>query len=96
MNCLLHTPREDLPEILKDLQRILRDDGLFYWGQYGGVEQAGVYEDDHYRPKRFYSFLTDNQLKVVAKECFAIHAFKTIELEEEEDFHFQSLILRKP
>jgi SAM-dependent methyltransferase len=95
MNCLLHAPDENLPSILSIIHQVLRVDGLFYWGQYGGVEQAGVYEDDHYRPKRFYSFLTDNRMKEMAQEYFSIHAFKTIELEEEEDFHFQSLILRK-
>jgi hypothetical protein len=29
------------------------------------------------------------------QEFFGIVSFKVIELEEEEDFHFQSLILRK-
>jgi SAM-dependent methyltransferase len=95
MNCLLHVPRENLSQALEEIDRVLRMKGLFYWGQYGGVEQAGIYEGDHYRPKRFFSFIRDDQLQETAKEYFEIYSFKTIELETEENFHFQALALRK-
>jgi SAM-dependent methyltransferase len=95
MNCLFHVPRENLSRALQEIYRVLRVKGLFYWGQYGGVEQAGVYEEDHYRPKRFFSFLRDDQLKKTAEGYFKIYSFKTIELETEENFHFQVLTLRK-
>jgi ubiquinone/menaquinone biosynthesis C-methylase UbiE len=96
MNCLLHVPPEDLPSILVNLHRILENGGLFYWGQYGGITQAGTYDDDHYEPKRYFSFLTDNQLKQVAGDCFQILTFKRIEFESEENLHFQAMVLRKP
>jgi SAM-dependent methyltransferase len=95
MNCLLHVPKENLPQALKEIQRILRKNGIFYWGQYGGVEKDGVYEGDHYVPKRYFSFVTDEWLRTLVRELFDVVSFRTIELEEEEDFHFQSLILRK-
>ena len=95
MNCLLHVPRGTLPKILSNLQGLLEKNGLFYWGQYGGVEQEGTYEDDHYRPKRFFSFISDDQLKAVVQEYFEIVEFKKIKLGEEDDFHFQALVLRK-
>jgi SAM-dependent methyltransferase len=95
MNCLLHVPKDYLPQALKEIHRVLRRKGLFYWGQYGGVDRDGVYEGDHYEPKRYFSFLTDELLMIMAQENFEVVVFKTIELEEEEDFHFQSLVLRK-
>jgi SAM-dependent methyltransferase len=95
MNCLLHVPKEYLPQALEEIHRILRREGLFYWGQYGGVHKDGVYEGDHYKPKRYFSFLTDELLMILTQELFDVVSFKTIELEEEEDFHFQSLVLRK-
>jgi hypothetical protein len=73
----------------------LRQKGLFYLGQYGGVEQDGVYEGDHYEPKRYFSFVSDEMILDLVMEFFEIINFKIIELDEEEDFHFQSLILRK-
>jgi SAM-dependent methyltransferase len=95
MNCLLHVPKEDLPQALHQIHHLLRKNGIFYWGQYGGIEQDGIYEGDHYEPKRYFSFLTDELIMKLAQELFEVVSFKAIELEEEEDFHFQSLVLRK-
>jgi SAM-dependent methyltransferase len=95
MNCLLHVPKENLPQVLEKIHGLLRRNGLFYWGQYGGVERDGIYDGDHYEPKRYFSFITDEFLMMQAQELFEVVFFKRIELEREEDFHFQSLVLRK-
>jgi SAM-dependent methyltransferase len=95
MNCLLHVPQSDLPLTLKGIHGLLRKNGLFYWGQYGGVEQDGIYEGDHYEPKRYFSFITDEKITELVQELFQVVSFKTIELEEEENFHFQSMTVRK-
>ncbi|OGO20999.1 MAG: hypothetical protein A2Z14_12585 [Chloroflexi bacterium RBG_16_48_8] len=95
MNCLLHVPKEDLPQVLEGIYELLRKKGLFYLGQYGGVGLDGKYEGDHYRPKRYFSFITDELLMALAQDMFQVVSFKTIELEEEVKFHFQSLVLRK-
>lgn len=42
MNCLLHVPRSDLPSVLEDIRRVLQPGGLFYWGQYGGIDREGI------------------------------------------------------
>ena len=94
MNCLLHVPRSDLPAVLAIIQKLLGDNGLFYWGQYGGPEQAGVSEEDHYEPKRYYSLLTDDQLKSISEQYFEMVSFKAIDIEDGE-MHFQALVLRK-
>ena len=95
MNCLLHVPKEDLPQVLEVIYGLTRIKGLFYWGQYGGVERDGIYDGDHYEPKRYFSFLSDELLMILASELFEVVSFKKIELEEEADFYFQSLVLRK-
>ena len=93
MNCLLHVPRRDLAHVLATIRDLLRPGGLFYWGQYGGIEQEGVYEDDHHTLKRFFSFLTDEQVKDYATPYFEVHSFNIIDLEDDE-MHFQGMVLR--
>lgn len=93
MNCLLHMPRRDLPQALAAIRELLQPKGFFYWGQYGGIEQEGVYTDDHYTPKRFFSFLTDEQVKDYASLYFELVSFNRIELEADE-IHYQGMILR--
>ena len=93
MNCLLHVPRCDLPQVLKAISQLLLPNGLFYWGQYGGIEQEGVYDEDHYSPKRFFSFLTDEQFKDYAARYFELFSFNRIDLEGDE-MHYHRMILR--
>jgi SAM-dependent methyltransferase len=95
LNCLIHVPQDDLPRVLWALRAPLRFGGLAYLGSYGSKSQAGVWPGDHYRPKRFFSFLSDEQIKEVTTRFFELVAFKRIPLEEEPQFHFQSLILRR-
>jgi ubiquinone/menaquinone biosynthesis C-methylase UbiE len=94
MNCLLHVPQDELSSVLLNVHRLLLDGGLFYWGQYGGIEKVGINPEDHYEPKRFYSLLTDERMLFWAKKFFSLEQFKKIPVDEEE-LHFQSLILRK-
>lgn len=95
MNCLLHVPKVDLPQVFGEIYQILKPAGLFYLGQYGGVEQAGVYSEDHYRPRRFFSFLTDEGIQQLSGEFFELLSFRAIPLPGEDERHFQSLILRR-
>ena len=100
LNCLLHVSKDDLPSVLSKIQGLLKPDGLFYVGVYGGVERAGVWPEDHHQPKRFFSYLTDAQLRSFAAQFFEVVYFKPILLEGdfkgEPGFHFQSMILRRP
>jgi len=94
LNCLLHVPGQDLPRVLTAIQGVLKPRGLFYLGMYGGKEQEGVWPEDGYEPKRFFCFHTDDQIRRVTSEFFELLRFKRIALEGD-DFHFQSLILRR-
>lgn len=95
VNCLLHVPKADLPPILAQIRTILRPHGLFYWGQYGGIDEEGVWAGDHYEPKRFFARYTDVQLMALGSAHFTIEAFSLIPKGEGEGT-FHALTLRKP
>ena len=75
---------------------MLRPGGLLYLGIYGGIDHEGVWGDDPYDPKRFFSFRTDERLREIVAETFEVHTFRRITLDGRSDgLHFQSLVLRK-
>lgn len=94
LNCLLHAPKKEFPSVLNEICRVLKPGGLFYLGLWGGTDFEGIWEDDPYEPKRFYSFFTDQKIQAVVAEFFEIVDFQTIAVEGME-FHFQAMILRK-
>jgi SAM-dependent methyltransferase len=96
MNCLLHVPQADLAPALKAIRSVMKPDGLFFLGQHGGENWAGVYKEDHYEPQRFFSMLSDSTLKDIVGKHFTIEEFSKLELAENDRFHFQALILRNP
>jgi SAM-dependent methyltransferase len=97
MNCLLHVPPADLPRVLTVVREVLGPEGVFFLGQYGGIEFQGVRTQDHYQPKRYFSFLPDAQLRALVEVDFSILEFQVVELpaEDEPGFHFQALQLRR-
>ena len=94
LNCLLHVPKKDLPAVLQGIRTVLKPGGLFYLGVYGGKERAGVWPEDDYEPKRFFSFLSDEQMEEMSTRFFDLVDFRRIP-QEESEFHFQALILRR-
>jgi len=94
LNCLLHVPRKELPEVLKGIRDVLKPEGLLYMGVYGGPDFEGIWEDDYYRPKRFFSFYPDQQIQEIVARFFQILCFRGIAVGEGKN-HFQSMILRK-
>ena len=94
MNSLLHVPRMDLPGVLAEIRAVLKPDALFYLGMWGGKEFEGIWEDDYYTPKRFFSFHADAELLKTVQGWFEVVSFKGIDPEGGKG-HFQSMILRK-
>jgi SAM-dependent methyltransferase len=94
MNCLLHVPRGTLPGILESLHDLLKPGGVFYLGQYGGVDFEGIYPDDPYKPKRYYSILTDEGLTELVTVLFEVQFFNQVTFSGD-DLHFQSMILKR-
>lgn len=95
LNCLLHVPKQDLRSVLTEIKRVLKPSGLFFMGVYGGKNHEGVWEDDFYTPKRFFSFFEAEDLKELLSEIFTIEYFKIIPQEViGGELEFQSIILR--
>jgi hypothetical protein len=72
---------------------VLARDGLFYLAQYGGREFEGVWDGDHYEPKRFFAHHADEMLRARVAEFFREESFRRID-EGWDGLHFQSLVLR--
>jgi SAM-dependent methyltransferase len=95
LNSLLHIPKAEFRIVLGNIKRILKPSGLFYLGVYGSDEEfEGVWEQDAYHPKRFFSFHTDENIQKTTSEIFALRYFKRIPTSGNQ-LHFQSLILEK-
>jgi SAM-dependent methyltransferase len=94
MNTLLHVPKVSLPAVLKNIHTVLKEDGLFYMGVYGGKDSEGVWEDDTYIPKRFFSFYTNEDILDVVSPLFELLNFHVVS-EAGGNLDFQSLLLRK-
>ncbi|WP_203417123.1 class I SAM-dependent methyltransferase [Jiangella ureilytica] len=93
LNCLLHVPDADLPAALASVRSLLRPDGLFFLGLYGGDGSEGVVEWDRHDPPRFFSWRTDAQLLAAAGEHFDVVDFHRVPLDPEG--WFQSLTLSR-
>lgn len=95
LNCLLHVPKAELDEVLQEIRRVLRPEGLFFCGVYGGEESEGIWEKDFYEPKRFFAMYEDEAIRKVMERRFHLEDFHTVAMGKVAP-HFQSMLLRKP
>lgn len=95
MNSLLHLPKAELPAVLRRIDGLLKPGGVFFLGVYGGYESEGIWEKDSYRPQRFFSFFTDEELVRQVEQVFDVLDFHCVVEEPGNLPHFQSLTLRK-
>jgi hypothetical protein len=96
LNCLIHLCKRELPSVLTAISRILKPDGLFFMGMYGGIDREGIWAQDPYNPKRFFAFYEDTQLKQIVCRVFNLESFRKIDIgQSDAGLYFQSLILRK-
>lgn len=94
LNCLLHVPKKDLPTILQRLHGLLKPNGLFYLGMYGGQDFEGIHEADEHEPKRLFSLYLNEQIQEVVGRFFTPVYFQAIPLTSTIDT-FQSMIWRR-
>ncbi|CAM3763890.1 class I SAM-dependent methyltransferase [Cohnella lubricantis] len=94
LNCLLHVPKAKLDGVLREIRRVLKPNGLFFCGVYGGEESEGIWEKDDYEPKRFFAMYEDEAIQRIAQGQFGLEDFHTVEMGPGRP-HFQSMLLRK-
>lgn len=93
MNTLLHVPKMSIRYVLKGVKKVLKPRGIFYLGIYGGSSTEGIYEDDFYEPKRYFSRYDDEELIKILECHFEIVGFEHITLDDD-NYWFQSVIMR--
>jgi SAM-dependent methyltransferase len=93
LNCLLHVPTPDLPRVLEAISEVLVPGGLFYAGTWGGADEEGPVQDDHYAVPRFFAFRSDRKMTAALAERFQVLSFTTVDADGD---HFQSFVLEKP
>jgi SAM-dependent methyltransferase len=94
LNSFLHVPDAEFYAAMANVKKVMKPTGLFYLGVYGGYDFEGIWEEDSYEPKRFFSLRTDQHLQELVSQHFQLLAFKSMEVDSDHS-HFQSLILRK-
>ena len=93
MNCLLHIPKRDFDQVLGLISERLNDGGLMYLGIWGDQNFEGIWEQDRYEPKRFFSFWKAESLLEVLQRSFRLEYYRR--LEPHEGRIFNSFIVRK-
>lgn len=97
LNVLLHVPRKDIETVLDEIHSTLNENGIFFFGVYGGIEEEKtIIDKSKMGLPRFFSFLSDKTILEIVKDKFEVIKFVTIDVQgKQEGFHFQSLFLRK-
>lgn len=61
---LLHIPKRLIPKVLKSVNKILKDNGIFYLAVKEGEDESEIEDERHgIKVRRFFSFFTDNEIK---------------------------------
>ncbi|MXX25644.1 MAG: class I SAM-dependent methyltransferase [Caldilineaceae bacterium SB0668_bin_21] len=93
-NCLLHVPKVDFANVLQEIGRVVRSEGLIFILMHGGRSFEGVREEDFYEPKRFYALYADDELQLILERFFQVISFQVIMREESSANSFQAVTLR--
>jgi len=94
VNCLVHIPRRDLGHILQMIANRLAPGGLLYLGLWGGDGFEGIWEEDRYEPKRFFSFQSPTTILGHVQRTFALEYYRRIRPSGPATYN--SIIARKP
>jgi ubiquinone/menaquinone biosynthesis C-methylase UbiE len=54
LNCLFHIPKIEMISVLRQIRRIMRPDGLLYFGVIGGQNSEKIWKKDTFEPQRFF------------------------------------------
>ena len=72
MNTLLHVPKADLCEVLKGINLVLKEDGLFFMGVYGGEDFENEYlKSEVSNVPRFFSYHSESPSKSYVRKLLS-------------------------
>lgn len=69
---LLHMPKSELPKVLRDIKRTLRDKGIFYVSMKEGHFEGWVESKKYPDGKGFFSLYSEDELKDYLKDNFEV------------------------
>lgn len=95
MNTLLHVPKADLQDVLRNISAVLNQNGIFFMGVYGGKDSEHEWANDICDIPRFFSFYSPDKLKAVLQDVFEIISFKQYDVGRTNEFPFQAAVMRK-
>lgn len=96
MNCIHHVADGDLEAVLPGVADVLVPGGLLYLGVWGGIDASGIYDDDFYRPPRYFTLRSDETLISAVGAVFDLEWFETFTPERDDDgLHMQSVLARR-
>lgn len=49
--------KAEIHQVIKEVKRVIKPEGLFNMGMYGGTESEGIWMEDSFEPKRFFVIL---------------------------------------
>ena len=93
VNCLLHIPSQELPDVLEAISDVLNEKGLFVLGLWGGQDSEGVWEGDHYEPKRYFVLYSQQTPLSLLTQVLQIEEYRRFEFGEGQFFH--KVVLRR-
>jgi SAM-dependent methyltransferase len=93
-SCLMHVATADLDAVFTEINRVLVAGGLFWAGTWGGATTEGIWAEDRYEPKRFYSIRDDDLMRSLYAPHFEVLSFDSFSPMPDLDWHYQSALLR--
>jgi ubiquinone/menaquinone biosynthesis C-methylase UbiE len=96
MNCLLHIPNDELFNVMREMKRVLKPNGIMFLCQYGDKHKSseGI-SNNNGKGERFFSFRTYNDFTdTIISSGLSIVKSGTIELGEE-NYNSQYFVIEK-
>ena len=69
---LIHVPKGDLPDVHREIRRILTDGSILLSVTWGGESHEGPVEDEWLDPPRYFAFHTDEELLEIERPGFDV------------------------